>query len=148
MTEFSDQPYLCYQYPGIEKHYPGTWRVVGRNGKELKEIVCRLTQPTRATKSRADDIREHTAIFRLTADREKAKDVVFRALSAGPKLEKVGRRSTGSSRQTSASGSGFRRGGKNAGSGSVQRRKCEETSWAVVDENAVSSESAASLPQL
>lgn len=42
--EFRMRPYNFYQYPNLQKHYPGTWKVVDR--PELNSIVDRLTRPT------------------------------------------------------------------------------------------------------
>ena len=55
---------------------------------QLDEIVARLTQPTTASKARADDIRERSAYVRYIVDREKAKDIEYgRTRSAYPRLE-------------------------------------------------------------
>ncbi|KAL8612787.1 hypothetical protein ACOMHN_033457 [Nucella lapillus] len=133
MAQFSERPYQWFQYPDLEKHYPGTWRVARRDGKELEDIVQRLVQPTKATTSRAEDIKQDITIFRLEVEKEKAKDIVFRAQSADTMRGKC---AAGSSRQSS--GSGFR---QKTGKGG--RRETRET-WAVTQMIPTSS----ALPQL
>ncbi|KAK7095055.1 uncharacterized protein [Littorina saxatilis] len=86
MDEFRDRPYLHRQYPELEKHYPGTWRVVGP--AQLDKIVDRLTHSTTAHKARTNEIRERSAYVRFVVDTEKAKDIEYhRTRSANPRLE-------------------------------------------------------------
>lgn len=77
---------LSVQYPELEKHYPGTWRVVGP--AQLDKIVDRLTHSTTAHKARTNEIRERSAYVRFVVDTEKAKDIEYhRTRSANPRLE-------------------------------------------------------------
>ncbi|KAL8606398.1 hypothetical protein ACOMHN_060303 [Nucella lapillus] len=120
MVQFRDRPYLSKQYPEIGKHYPGTWRVV--NSAELDDVVYRLTQPTHASVSRAEHIRERTTYVRFIVDREKAKDITYRrpTQSAQPRLE--GNVKSSTSENSSANVSYRFRGS----------RKWDKTAWAHV----------------
>ncbi|KAK7451829.1 hypothetical protein BaRGS_00039802, partial [Batillaria attramentaria] len=57
MADFASRPYLEQQYPELEKHYPGTWRVAGPS--ELERIVARLRAQTWSTyyRQRYPDVR-------------------------------------------------------------------------------------------
>ncbi|XP_076454719.1 uncharacterized protein LOC143289577 [Babylonia areolata] len=136
MLDFRSRPYLYKQYPEIGKHYPGTWRVV--DSEQLDGIVLRLTQPTRASVARAEDIRDRSTYVRSVVDTEKAKDITYRRppQSAEPRLEGHHRsRSVISSSWSRKSGDSSTA-TTNADSRSLLRfrgsRKWDKTAWAHV----------------